>query len=312
MDEINKNQVSLDTREINLIELIIIYWRHKFFILFVTFIFAITSLFYALSLPNIYQSSSLVSAQDGSMGLDLGGYSGLAAIAGINLPSSSGDKSDIVLETIRSREFLKHLISFEEVLPALMAAKEYDFLSQQIIYDNELYDTSSGDWVREVEPPFVPSPSYLEAHESYLGSFSAYQIPETGFIVLSFEHVSPIFAYNFLSLIISEINKWIMQKDLDESSKALNYLNDQASKTSLTNINSSISNLIESNLETQMRARSNDDYALSIIDPPFIPELKSKPSRKLILILGTLIGGLLSLLLVMINHYFIKKKYLHT
>ena len=73
-----------------------------------------------------------------------------------------------------------------------------------------------------------------------------------------------------------------------------------------------ISNLIESNLETQMRARSNDDYALSIIDPPFIPELKSKPSRKLILILGTLIGGLLSLLLVMINHYFIKKKYLHT
>ena len=311
MNENNTNQVSSDAREINLIELIHIFWKHKFFILFFTFIFSITALFYAFSLPNIYRSSSLVSAQSSISGPDLGGYAGLAAIAGINLPSSSGDKSDIVLETIRSREFLKHLISFEDILPALMAAKEYDPSTQQIIYDEELFDDNSGNWIRDVEPPFDPSPSYLEAHDSYLSDFSAYQVPETGFIVLSFDHVSPNFAYNFLSLIISEINKWMMQKDLDESSKALAYLNDQASKTNLTNMNSSISNLIESNLETQMRARSNDDYALSIIDPPFTPELKSKPSRILILILGTLIGGLLSLLLVMINHYFIKKKYLH-
>ena len=41
-------------------------------------------------------------------------YGGLASLAGI-LPSSSGDKSQYVIETARSREFVEHLMTFNMV-----------------------------------------------------------------------------------------------------------------------------------------------------------------------------------------------------
>ena len=52
-----------------------------------------------------------------------------------------------------------------------------------------------------------------------------------------------------------------------------------------------------------MLAKINQDYVLIEIEPPFIPEEKSKPSRVIVLILGTMLGGVLSIFIVLIRHY---------
>ena len=56
-------------------------------------------------------------------------------------------------------------------------------------------------------------------------------------------------------------------------------------------------------LKTLMLANIEKDYLFSTIDPPFIPLMKSSPSRALICILITLLGGLISILTVLIKHH---------
>jgi len=61
--------------------------------------------------------------------------------------------------------------------------------------------------------------------------------------------------------------------------------------------------LIEEQTKTIMLANVSKDYVFDIIDPPVVPERKSKPSRALICVLGTLLGGMLGVVLVLVRHY---------
>ena len=117
------------------------------------------------------------------------------------------------------------------------------------------------------------------------------------------EHISPVFAKEFLDLVIREANELMRKKDMEDSRQGLEYLKSELSKTSFVEIQESINTLIEAQLETQMMTQINQDYILIEIDPPFIAEEKSKPSRALISIFGTILGAILSVSFVLINHY---------
>jgi uncharacterized protein involved in exopolysaccharide biosynthesis len=56
-----------------------------------------------------------------------------------------------------------------------------------------------------------------------------------------------------------------------------------------------------------MLAKVNKQYALTIIDPPLISEFKSRPNRGLICILVTLLGGMMSILIVLVRKYVFSK-----
>ena len=100
------------------------------------------------------------------------------------------------------------------------------------------------------------------------------------YISISFKHKSPEFAHYFLSLIIKEANSLLREVDLQESSEALNYLNDQLVKTQQSDIRNSINQLIKSKLETQMLANVNKDYVLRPLDKPYLSLIHiSEPTR---------------------------------
>ena len=92
--------------------------------------------------------------------------------------------------------------------------------------------------------------------------------------------------------------------DIESSSKALTYLTAELSQTPQLEVKKSISKLIEHQFETRMMASIHDDYVLIPLEPPFIPERKSGPIRSLIVILSTLVAGLVSVMTVLIRHYF--------
>jgi len=109
------NEYSLINDEINLKEFFKALWDGKIIIIFITTIFAISSVFYALSLTNYYQSESLLMLRDQSSDMSQASqYGGIAAMAGINLSSGSGDKAEEAIAMIKSRAFLKHLLTFIE------------------------------------------------------------------------------------------------------------------------------------------------------------------------------------------------------
>ena len=64
-----------------------------------------------------------------------------------------------------------------------------------------------------------------------------------------------------------------------------------------------IRKLIEQQTKTVMLANASDEYVFQVIEPPVAPELKSEPKRALICVLGTLLGGVLAMVFVLIRHY---------
>ena len=232
---------------------------------------------------------------------------------GLSLSNNSQNKSEVLMQTIRSREFLKHLIEFEAVLPGLMAATGYDRGTEQIIYDSEIYDSSINTWLPTKNKPSDPKPSYLEAHTEYLKHVSISHVESKNLFFMSVEHPSPIFAKNFLDLIINEADEMLRAKDLQESSDAISFLTSEIPKSSLVSMKDAINQLVQSKLETQMMARISSEYIVKIIEPPFIPEFKSAPNRMMIVFIGTIFGILISIIFVISNDFLsrvFKKKYL--
>jgi len=185
-----------------------------------------------------------------------------------------------------------------------MAAKSYNHDSQELLFDKKIYDSETKTWKRKLNTNRPITPSYLEAHEVYTGNMmSISQDKLTSFISIQIEHISPVFAKEFLDLIIREANELLRKKDMEESRQGLEYLISELSKTPFVEIQESISTLIEAQLETQMMTQINEDYILIEIDPPFVAEKKSKPNRAFICVLGTILGGMLSVVIVLMRHY---------
>ncbi len=307
VSEIDKDSVFED--EINLIEVFKTLWEGKYFIIICTAVISIGSIFYSLSLPNYFTSEALLIVRDTQKSGSLSQSLGVNSFMGINLSGNSSGDSIKIMEIVKSREFVKHLMTFEDVLPSLIAAKRYDPSSKQLFFDPETYDLETKSWVREASLNLSQTPSYLEAHKAYHEMISISQDKMTGLITISMEHLSPIFAENFLNLIINEANNLNRQIDINDTSKALKYLEQELASTSLVEIKKSINQLVEAQLETKMMASIHEEYSLVTIEPPFVPEKKSRPVRSLIVIFATILGGIFSVIVVILRHYFIQNKH---
>ena len=279
-------------------------WKGKSFIVIATIIFGIISVIYSLSLPNYYRSETLLFvSQDSSNMNQLSQYSGLAAMAGINLPSNGDDKSMQAIELIKSRTFLKHLLSFEGILPSIMAIDFYNSSSREIKFDESIFNTEEKKWVREPTKNYGSEPTYLEVFSTHPELISISKDKLSGFITVSVEHQSPYFAKDLLDLIVTEANAILRERDLERSSKSIQYLKSELADATLAGVKQSINSLIELQFETQMMARVNKEYVLSTIDPSFVPERKSKPSRALICIIITLSGFFLSSFFYIVRNF---------
>ncbi len=300
-----QNQVFED--EIDLRELFEVLWTNKIRIIVITGLISFSSIVISLMMTNYYTSESVLIARDQQDSGSLSDFSGVASLVGVDL---SGDGASVfkVLEIIQSREFTKHLITFDNVLPSIMAAESYDTSSKKIIFDPEIYDEESKTWTREPSANGNVIPSHLEAHREYADMLSVMKDKITGLISIKIEHVSPVFAHDFLSLIIQEANNLNREIDVKTTTKALTYLKAELSQTPQVEIKKSISKLIENQLETKMMASIYDDYILIPLEPPFIPDKKSGPVRSLIVILSTLLAGIFSVMYVLIRHYFSDRK----
>ena len=62
--------------------------------------------------------------------------------------------------------------------------------------------------------------------------------------------------------------------------------------------------IIEEQTKNKMVAEVSPEYVFVAVSPSMIPEEKSKPRRAVICIIGTLLGAMLGILLVLIKHYF--------
>lgn len=254
---------------------------------------------YSFSLPDFYTSSLLASPSEESKGGGLSGlagkFGGLASIAGIDLAGAGGNRIDTALAIIDSRAFAERLIEKHDLLIPLMAAKSWDRRKQELLVDQDMYDSEGQLWVRDVEYPRSAEPSSWEAYEEYRKVVSISQDKDTGFVKISVSHVSPLIARDWTKLIFIEINELMREQEVTKAKKSISYLEEQLVLTSVAEMKSIFYNLIGEQNKAVMLAHARENYILDIIDPPVIAEEKSGPARILFVILGGIVMGMLGI-----------------
>ena len=301
-----RSQVPLDD-EIDLKELFMVLWSGKWLITAITGIAAVASVVIALMLPNIYTANALLAPAEqsgGGMSALMQQYGGLASLAGVSLPGGEeASRAQLGMALMTSRGFIGEFVERRAILPELMAVDSWDLRADRVSYDPELYDPTTGEWVREVEAPFEPEPSLLEAHEAFKEILSVSQDKQTGYVTVSIDHKSPTLAAQWVNWLIEDVNSAVKAQDVAEAEKSIEYLREQVTNTSLADLQAVFFDLIQSQTETVMLAEVRQEYVFKTIDPAVAPEEKSKPSRALICVLGTLLGGMLGVVMVLFRHY---------
>lgn len=275
--------------ELDFQELFKILWEGKIIISSVAFIFALVSIFYSLSLPNIYLSKALLNPVESSAGVNksLGGYSSIANLAGINLSTSNNDSNAAkALKKISTLSFFTENIMPNIFLPDLVAAEDWDLTSNKIIYDKAIYNDKNQSWVNNPQNK-EPSLSAQKAYEIFLDNNLVFSSDlESGFIMIGIKHQSPYIAKEWTEIIIDELNEFYRKKDKREAKTSIDFLNMQIAQTNFTEIKQVIAELIQSKTQQLALIEVGKFYVFEYLDPPAVMERKSEPGRAIIVILG--------------------------
>ena len=308
MQEVHSNKHPNDfDDEIDLRELFYVLLEGKWIIVSLTAFVSIIGVIYSLLLPNIYESKAMLVPVNSSSGISgaLGSYSGLAGLAGISLPSGGDEgNSAKAIQKISSLSFFENNILPNIQLPDLMAVSSWNYKTNTLTFDDSIYDTNSNTWIREYSYPQQQIPSAQESFGVFKTEhLSLSEDKKSGFITLSIKHRSPFVAKQWVEFVVNEVNAFYRQKDKLESEKAVSYLNQQISITDLSEIKQVLAQLLQEETKKLALIEANKYYVFDYIDPPAVMEKKSEPKRALICILGALLGGVLSVLIVLLMHY---------
>ena len=300
-DQLNNNYDD----EIDLRELFHVLWDKIFYIGAITSIFSLISIIYALMLPNIYQSQAVMMPMEANQGMSgmLGQYSGMASLAGISLPSESGSKAQEAIARIQSFEFFSNSFLPHIKLENLMAVKKWNQASNTLTYDASAFNSESGQWVRKVKPPTSTIPSSQKAYKQYQAIMSVSEDKKTSFVTLSVEHKSPVIAQQWVEIMMDQIDQVMRDQDRQTALQSIAYLNSLAPTVNYEEIKKALASLQQEQMKRLMMVEANENYIFKVLDSPIVPEMKVKPKRSLIVILGTMLGMMLSVLGVLVLHY---------
>lgn len=293
--------------EIDLREIFTMLWRGKVLISAVTALSAALSIAFALSLPDIYRANALLAPAESSGG-GLSGlmqqYGGLASLAGVQLPGDEEvSRAQLGIQLMKSRAFIGDFVERRDILPALLAVEEWDSDSGQLIFDPEIYDVESQTWMLEGTPTQSYRPSPLAAHKAFINILGVSKSNQTGFVSVSIDHQSPVVAARWVNWLIEDVNVAVRLQDVEEAEKSIDYLKQQVVNTPLADLQAMFFELIQSQTETVMLAEVRPEYVFKTIDPAVAPEERAEPNRALICVLGTLIGGIFGVVIIVVQNF---------
>ena len=293
-----QNQNLLNNDEVDLLELLNVLWLGKIKIIFITAIFAVFSVYYALSIPNQYlASTTLAPIESSNSGALSGTLGGLASLTGVNIANSGKvDEAQIALEIMQSWSFIENFIAENNLEVSLSEASSWNRASNKILIDEDMYDIKTNKWL-------VEQPTSWSLFQSFSGLLDVSKDNKTGLVSVSIEHYSPKIAKQWLDLYVDGINHFMQSRKINEVMLNLKYLEEQINKTSNSEMKDVFYSLIEEQTKDKMLAFVNPEYAFKAVNPSMLPEEKSQPRRSFICIVITLLGALFSILLVLSMHF---------
>lgn len=286
--------------EIDLRELFGILWAEKWLIIGVTAIFAIASVIYALMQTDIYRAEAVLAPANNDQNMSglASQLGGAAALLGVNVGSSGGDDISTAIATLRSRQFIGSFIQKNELLVPLFAGR-WDKAAGEGVIDEDVYDPTTETWVAG------GSPSEQEAYRAFSGILSIGGPDRTtGIVTIAINWHNPVEAADWVNKLVAAINTHVRTQDVSEANRAIAYLRAQLEQTQLVDMQRVFYQLIESQTRVTMLADVRDEYVFQVIDPATVPDQKAEPRRSMMVMVGTMVGGLFALMLVYLRRKF--------
>ena len=168
--------------------------------------------------------------------------------------------------------------------------------SNKLLISEEIYDFKNERWL-------VNEPTSWSLFKSFSGRLSISEPGNSGFLSVSIEHYSPYVAKRWLDLYITAINKHMQEMQVKKVNNNINKLQEQIERTSNPKMQEVFYNIIEEQTKNKMLAEASPDYAFVAVSASMLPEERSQPNRALICISLTLLGGILSVFIVLLMHY---------
>jgi uncharacterized protein involved in exopolysaccharide biosynthesis len=303
--ESNQTHTIIEEDPIDLRELLGILWAEKWLIIIVTALFAIGSVFYALQQIDIYRAEAVLAPADSDQSMTglAAQLGGAAALLGVNVGSGGGDNISTAIATLRSRQFIGRFIQDNNLLVPLFAGR-WDRASGSAVIDPEVYDVGAGQWLSP-----GGAPSELEAYRAFSNILSV-SGPDrtTGIVTIAINWHNPVEAAEWVNKLVAAINADIRSKDVSEANRAIAYLRQQLEQTQLVDMQRVFYQLIESQTRITMLADVRDEYVLRVIDPAVVPDVKAEPRRSMMVMVGTMVGGLFALALVYLRRLIVAER----
>lgn len=287
--------------EIDLRELFGILWAEKWLILGITAAAAISAVVVSLLMTEIYRAEVTLAPADTEQGAGglMSQLGGAAALLGVNVGGGSGDSVSTALAILQSRQFIGRFIDDNNLLVSLFASR-WDKNERTSMVDGEIYNVDTGEWLLE-----DGAPTEQEAYRAFSEIMSV-TAPnrDTGIVTVTINWHNPVEAADWVNKLISGLNQEVRARDVREANSAINYLRQQLETTQLVDMQRVFYQLIESQTRITMLADVRDEYVFRVIDPAVVPDRKSAPRRALIVVIGTMTGGLFALMLVFMRRMF--------
>jgi uncharacterized protein involved in exopolysaccharide biosynthesis len=220
-------------------------------------------------------ASSSFGGTGGGAGLSgLGGLGGLAAMAGLNIGGDS-KKSESVA-TLVSEAVTERYLQDNNLLPVIYAKK---------------WDATRQTW-KKIDKN---TPTLWKTYQYFKKSLRTVETDtKTGIVSLKITWKDPALAATWANGLADLTNKVLREKAIRESERNIEYLSNEAAKTSIVEARQAIYSIMQGEINKAMLARGADEYAFKIIDPARTPERKTSPITTLWAVVGLFAGFFLS------------------
>lgn len=228
-------------------------------------------------------------AQVGSSLARLAGqFGGLAALAGVTVPS--GDNKDEAIAVLESRQFALEMITDLDLLQVLFSSR---------------WDSANGAWrTMSNRGPPTSDETWRVWDKSVR---TVFEDRARGLVTVRVEWRDRELAATWANEMISRLNRTMRVRRLAELDQNIRYLNDELERARMVELRSAIAQVMQAQVSERMLASVRHEFALKVIDPAF-PADADRPVRPrpalysaLGLSAGMLIGFALGLIVLYVK-----------
>jgi uncharacterized protein involved in exopolysaccharide biosynthesis len=250
--------------EFDFVDLCRVAWVYKGLVAAFAAVGALIALVLALTATPMYRADVVVTLVEDS---NMGGaqslanqFGGLASLAGVSLGSGGQDREhQAVLE---SRHLIEEFVKRNGIEPLLQGK------------------------------PGQPTGLWIAVEKFKRNVLKITDDKIRGTTTVSMEWPDPVVAARWDNAFVALANELVREKARNDSSRNIDYLNQQVAKTNVIELQKVMYNIIQSETKTLMLANARLEYAYTVVDPAAVPAQRVSPQRTLMVATG-LAGGLL-------------------